>query len=393
MPNITNIVYVTYQSLTAKFKQDFYIDSVKEKGFDVEYWNLSDIYHQNLIINSALNESIVKNFSSLKQVEEEILRVKYKTLFIFNINYYGEVYTLFRLFSKHKCITAFFARGAIPFPFLNESLLKKTFSKINAFSDLKFLKKAFSNQLAALARRLKLIHPFTYVFYAGKRGLSTIGYGGENNLDKSILIPVNSFDFDKSITIKHTDENLIDQRYCVFLDAYLPFHPDFDLVHMPKVNAETYYNSLNNFFDYIERVINLKVVIAAHPRSDYEKKRFYKNRRIIKYKTGELIKHSEFVLTHASTSVSFAIIFKKPVVFIYGNDIKKTYPHGMYLQILHFANVLNTTCVNIDESEHELKIPDVDEKAYRNYKYNFLASSESEHELTENIFKNFLTAL
>jgi hypothetical protein len=389
MTRLTHIIYVAYQPLTQKLKDDFYIEKI-QKIFKVEYWDISAIYHKNPIKHEDVNENFVKDFFSLKQLEQEIIKNQ-NALFIFNINYYAKVYKLFRIFSKCDCKTAFFARGALPFPLLFEPLFKKLFLKFKAFKNIGYLKKAFLNQLAALARKLNLVKPFTYVFYAGLQGSTTIGYGREYGLKESELIPVNSFDFDKYLLLKNETQKIINESYCVFLDAYLPYHPDFDLLKMPKVNAASYYTSLNNFFDYVEATCNIKVVIAAHPRSKYESSAIYKGRAILKYKTAELIKDAGFVLAHASTSISFAVMFAKPVVFIYNSEIKKTYPHNLYPQVLHFAEVLNTTCINVDEGlDDNFIIPQVNENAYSKYKYNYLTNPESENKLTENIFIEFL---
>ena len=392
MKKFERIVLIAYEAYGKKIQEDFYVNSIC-KSFDFEYWNLSAIYEHSTV-HSIVGEKIIKDFSSLKKVEEEIIKYKDSTLFIFNINYYANVYTLFRLFSKYKCQTAFFARGALPFPLLSEPLIKKIFLKSKSLTDPRNLTKIVLNQLAAAARRIQLIKPFTYIFFAGKQGVSTIGYGREYGLNKSKLIPVNSSDFDKSLLLKNKTGRELNERYCVFLDAFLPYHPDFDLLKMKKVDATSYYNSLNNFFDYVEASCNIKVVVAAHPRSNYEESDAYKGRTILKFKTAELIKGSEFVLAHASTSISFAVVFKKPVVFIYNNDIKETYPYTMYPLVLHFAEVLKSICINIDENTRlNFKVSNVDENSYNNYKYNYLTNKESENLLTEKVFIDFLKSL
>ena len=70
--------------------------------------------------------------------------------------------------------------------------------------------------------------------------------------------------------------------------------------------------------------INLKIIIAAHPKSDEEGPLDYLgNRLAIIDKTEELIKGSEFVVSGSSTALAFAIIYKKPIFFIYSNETKE----------------------------------------------------------------------
>ena len=57
---------------------------------------------------------------------------------------------------------------------------------------------------------------------------------------------------------------------------------------------------------------DLKIIIAAHPKSDEEGPLDYLgNRLAIIDKTEELIKGSEFVVSGSSTALAFAIIYKK----------------------------------------------------------------------------------
>ena len=390
MNKLTHIIFLAYQPITQKFEDDFYFKTILQHGLTVEYWDVSKMFHKKTNAPEVKNESFVKVFVSYKQLKDELTRYK-KALFIFHINYYAKVYNLFRLFSKQNVQTAFFARGAIPFPLVNQSIAKRFFGKFTAFKNKQYLKKAVLNQLALLAKKTGFIQPFTHVFYAGSESLPVIGYGYIYGLEKSHLVPVNSFDYDKYFLLKDQTQSLINEPYCVFLDVYLPFHPDFDLLNIPKVNATSYYTSLNNFFDFIEHTYNMKVIIAAHPKSNYENSNVYKDRTILKYKTAELIQQSEFVITHASTSISFAVLFEKPIIFTYNEEIKKVYRHGQYSQILHFANILKATCVNMDQRQLSFEILSVDKLAYHQYKYKYLTNPESEGKLSEDIFGKFLS--
>lgn len=387
----THIVYISYEPYIHKYGEDFYFKDAVEAGFTVEYWNLYAVYHSKEKASEALTHGIEKKISSFVELENQVKVYKDLAFFIFKINYSGKVFRLFRLFSIYKCNTGFFARGALPFPHQSQSLRKKFSAKFKAFRKYSFIKNAVLNQLALQARKKKLVLPFTYVFYAGSESFPVIGYGYNYGLNLSSLIPVNSFDYDKYFLLKHSHGRIVAERYCVFLDTYLPFHPDFDLLKMPKVDAEKYYSSLNRFFEYIEKLYNIKVVIAAHPKSDYENSKAYKHRLIKKNKTAELIKDSEFVITHASTSVSFAVLFEKKILFTYTDEIKKIYEYGQYALVINFAQILNASCINIDDNlPYDFKILPEDISAYKNYKYKYLTNVESENELSQTIFKNFL---
>ena len=73
----------------------------------------------------------------------------------------------------------------------------------------------------------------------------------------------------------------------------------------------------------LKKNFNLKVIIASHPKSKFEKKISYLgNRLAYKDLAMELVKNCKYVITHQSTSLSYATIYKKPIFFIYTNETK-----------------------------------------------------------------------
>ena len=70
----------------------------------------------------------------------------------------------------------------------------------------------------------------------------------------------------------------------------------------------------------------LKIIIAAHPRSNYEDlPDYFKGRKRVKGKTIELIKECRLVLAHCSTAINFANLFYKPIIFVSCSDFERTY--------------------------------------------------------------------
>ena len=93
-------------------------------------------------------------------------------------------------------------------------------------------------------------------------------------------------------------------------------------------------------------------------------------------KTEELIKGSEFVVGKNSTALAFAIIYKKPILFIYSNETKRNV--GSFSEINNFSDYFKTKSINIDEDSSESQIKSLinfDEKLYENYKNDFLTSN------------------
>lgn len=143
-----------------------------------------------------------------------------------------------------------------------------------------------------------------------------------------------------------------EKRIGVFIDQYLPFHPD-RLYHESdnQLAPYTYYSSLCNFFEIVEKNMRTRIIIAAHPKSDYDSKPdYFCGRDIIKGNTANLIKESSFVIAHASTSINFALLYFKPLIFITTDGIQKqnTGKNIMGLYISAVAASLDKTPINID---------------------------------------------
>ena len=118
----------------------------------------------------------------------------------------------------------------------------------------------------------------------------------------------------------------------MFLDDNIVFDRDYIILKRKTVQSSTYYNELNKYFDLIENKFELKVVIAAHPKSNYNKD-FFCGREVYQNKTHELAKDCEFAIAHYSTSVAFPVLYKKPINFIYTNAMVKKFYYNYILEI------------------------------------------------------------
>ncbi len=124
---------------------------------------------------------------------------------------------------------------------------------------------------------------------------------------------------DYKLAVNVPNESLIDEPYAVFIDQYFCHHIDFishQIIH--SFTAEQYYSVLNKFLVDFSRKTGLKIVIASHPRreevflGDFDPLfKIYFNQ------TPQLVKNCKVVLQHFSTAVSYAVIYKKPFLFLY----------------------------------------------------------------------------
>ena len=191
---------------------------------------------------------------------------------------------------------------------------------------------------------------------------------GENKFNHSKFIKIinlHAMDFD--FLIKDEIPNK-EEKFITFIDQYLENHPDFKTtIKKNVVTKENYFNSLENFFSLLERKLDKKVAIAVHPRAFFSDNRF-NNRKKFFFETYNAVKKSKLIIAHTTTATHFICMLKKPVIFIYTNEILKN--HYKFVERTKlFANELGTSAINIDNIENlDLnKYLKINESKYNDY--------------------------
>lgn len=87
----------------------------------------------------------------------------------------------------------------------------------------------------------------------------------------------------------------------------------------------------------------------------------------------------DLVLVHFSTSINFAILNQKPLVFLTGAELMKEVSKDINSSLVYIDNeIVNTIDISVDANK------------YLSYKYKFMTSPESEKRTTIDIFVEFL---
>lgn len=169
---------------------------------------------------------------------------------------------------------------------------------------------------------------------------------------------------------------LAGKPYVVFLDEALANHSDNFLMGLPDfVSPPVYFPAMNRLFDRVEASVGGPVVIAAHPKATYQDVgNPWDGRALYFGLTAELVKGASLVLVHGSTSVSLAILWRKPVLFLTSDEVAATMTG---LTILRQASWANGPVVNIDHPPADLPSPSVDEAAYAEYEATFLQEPDA----------------
>ena len=204
------------------------------------------------------------------------------------------------------------------------------------------------------------------------------------------------FDYDIYLDLKKKKIKNKLKSYALFLDQYLPMHSGQNYIgnQSRKMNVKEYYKNLENFFSKFEEKYKIEVVVAAHPRANYEKNKLLNSKR--KYylnKTPELVKNSSIVFTHTSTAMNFAILFDKPIFFLTLDNYRKTHD---YFRPNFLSQHFKTFCFEIDRKfdfPKKNKLFNTNKSVYKKYKKDYLVTSNYDDSKLWNSFSNKISLL
>jgi len=380
------IIYLCYLPLVAKREHDFYMDAPSSPGAAVEYWDLSNIFFPDVHFTMEVHRPYVRKINTYKALEAMLVaQDRLRSVFVVIISFNGMSLKLHRMLTRCNCYLIFFARAGLPVFTSRGSLGKRIVQHYRQFLSWNKVKFKILSEIANICRTFGLIKPYDLVFAAGSAEASQ--YGTSN------VVAINHFDFDRYLLGQSETRRTVTNEYAVFLDDNLAFDSDFKVTGTGSIEPAAYFRALRGFFDAIEATHKLKVVIAAHPKSEYRGDEFG-DRTIIKDATNELVKACRFALAHYSTSVSFAVLHRKPLAFIYTHDMER---FDFFSLIKGLASALNAPLLEIGRSrvrdEHLPSFAAPDLKRYDEYKYRYLTSPTSEHQESRAIFIHTLRGL
>jgi hypothetical protein len=381
---LRKVIFICYQPLTEKFEKDFFIKDLESARLEVEYWDLTTVYFEKLRLQGQLQTGYIRVFHSMAQFKTALKERREDSLFMVAMTYSRICLSLMRSLTRMNAFTGFFARGMQPFPFLEKPRHLWYLDRIRALWNVKKIASAAGNSLALVMKRLGLVKPYDILFTAGSEGFFTIGLGAVIDLKRAKIVEINTIDVDLSREV--IDEpSPIREKFIVFLDDFLPHHPDFKIFGIETVGPERYYSGMNAYFSHLEAQRGIPVVIAAHPKSEYTQNPF-QGRTIIRNRTNLLIRHSELVIAHSSTAISYAVIFEKPLILVYESEMLRIYGKTTVPLIVSFGRSLNAPVVDLENGPDPLPVDArVDKKAYEAYKYKFLTTPEAEHQRSSDL--------
>ena len=211
-----------------------------------------------------------------------------------------------------------------------------------------------------------------------------LGSGSETRNEVSSEVPIiwgHSFDFEKARILDASGDTR-KSAGAVFLDQNLGYHPDqmHSSLRSP-ISIDSYYPQLRKAFEAMERD-GLPVSVALHPKaSTVDPRTVFGDRRAVMGSSQIMLRDAALVLCHASASVSYAVIWRKPVLFLTSTELERSWYHG---HIHEMSRILRRPILDIDSIHtvsddvlHAMINEPVDESAYASYEEKFIRSNWS----------------
>lgn len=299
----------------------FGIEIFEKNGFKVEVWDITDILYplKKSLRKSDDSISYVQliEFNNKKKLVEKIVSLNNQCFVICLLNFDIDSLFIYRALN-HAKIDYILNVCNVPPPAQKISDVNKTLSLLRGFSKTPFT--FIQNFTKNITNILIVKFPPWMLSISSPKYLllgGVLSYPRNSIFNASKPIWAHTFDYDRYLEYEEMDATRNEENWAVFLDHGTPYHPDHLNKGTTPISPEAYYPGIVKFFEKIERETGLEVIIAAHPRWNFEEHPdYYDGRTIVSDHTVELVKKSKLVIAHNSTSLNYANIYRKPVLFI-----------------------------------------------------------------------------
>ena len=361
----------------------FGFDIIQRRGYEVEAWDFTPWwkpdYAKHYIPPDSVEFSGFKSFNTLLETNESLKNLSETDIVIDP----WRIYTSCNLVKMPSTKIGFLLLGLLPGAGhqrdIKYYLSKMVFHPIQSISAMKkkVLKKFNSKRSP------------DFMITGGKAVEKDNRYKID---EQTYIIKTHALDYDRFLEqemVKNESTFYNTEPYAVFLDEDMIFHHDY--IHKgiePYCSAERYYPEINNFFSKFEEETGLNIKIAAHPRADYEKRgNPFNGRKIIEGDTVSLVKHSQFVFAHASTSINFAVIYNKPIFILDSYE----YAERLKNQLNTFVSVLDLDIINISRKRSiNFNQVTINKKKYSQYKEQYIKETGTPEKFVWDIFCDYL---
>lgn len=355
------IILIVDQPITKWLIERFGINYYEKNKINYECWNLTSFKNKKLysIYQDYIKSENIIYFDSYKNILNRINNLEDN---IYYINYNIKKYFIFDLI-------------------IQRILRFKKYKKLYVTNTLYPYKKYKFNILDIIKFQfyIKLLYKIINKIY------DSISVGSDYfficNQDKinslSNYFSINCLVYNDYLKYLNKKKNLKTENYYVFIDQMYVDHPDWIISKKNfKIDPDEYYKKINLFFDKIKAKFNANIVIALHPRR-YAKIKELINYKQISNKTLDLISNCNGVLTHDSTSIQYAVLFKKPIYFIVNKNILNS---KRLVNIKYISSLLDRIIINIENENNINKLKEhkaINKKLYLNFENTYIKSTRA----------------
>ncbi len=380
------LVIISWINFEQRINDLFAVEDLLKNGVEVEYWDVSSFtFQEHAICDSLPDKLVVRTIQSNVEFESYVKNNSINTIYACYMNYCKNSYKCYRTLTKYNSTILYCINGCQP-TFV-EGASSNTIRRLKRFiahprKIRQYLEDLYYNWL----QRTCLIKPIDYLLVTCGRA-SQIAASICKLDEKTKTIMFNSTNYQQAV-MDQKPMPFKERPYVVFLDEYMPFHPFVqETAGKNWISPDTYFQLMNKYLNRIEKKYNCSVVIAAHPIAEkYKEHNYFQGRSIFWGLTNILVKNSIGVITHNSTSINYAVIWKKPLIVIADTAVQ---PESSSLLSLGYANSLKAkvlTSIN-DDLENALF---VNTEAYNEFIYTYITNKESESLSNSSILTSLL---
>ena len=322
------VIVMVQSPLTTRWASYFCTDALS-RVFDLEYWDCSQVAYPAFAAPTVLERPYTVTITTMEMLKENLQRLPSDTLLLSDIHFIKQNLAFHKMVGKYisNCIRLdmwCYSLGIMPLhqeqnrPIPNRNSLKQILYQSDSLRLLvKFLRyhgdERFKRQLQLIKQERAVRKEEMEILDCERCYQHMLQITTKPHQTYSILHP----DVEKYYQIRDLEASRKD-RFAVYLDNYYPLHPDLDESE-PEVNhaalAPRFFQSINRFFAEVEKQMDCKVVIAAHPVANYRNNPF-EGREVIYGQTAELIRDSIAVCLIHTASANFIAMFDKPLAIL-----------------------------------------------------------------------------
>lgn len=341
-----DIIFIVESPLLERDIRRYEINDIRNKGINVNVCDLSPILQPYAFLNITKGkcdyqkENILTIKSWVKF--ENFIKQNANNRYVVKLGNGPYTHNLYKLFYKYDIIYCLLLPENVPSIGCNQrknhihNYIKKLSNK--PFQALKgSLYKRFFSYYSIQAPKI--------VLYSGKQDKNL-----ENILSNYKITKETSYESVASVSLIECEnsqkrERIFKDNYLLFIDQGLPVHPDI-ISNDIKIPFREYYDTVNSFLKKVSHQMGVKVVVALHPRVDYESIPFDADFSCISENTVDLIKDSSLVIYHFSEAFNYVAYFKKPVLIVTLYCLEKNFGYAIRTK----ASIIGANVLNLSEN-------------------------------------------